>query len=90
MQAIVEVENAGGKVDVIVSDGAATNRSVWRRLHLSGKLGGEVKNKFTNPTDDKRWVYALSDAPHLIKCIRNRLEKKKTLRVMGILIYAYI
>ncbi|XP_071644830.1 uncharacterized protein [Temnothorax longispinosus] len=91
LKAIVEVEKAGGKVHGIICDGASTNRKLWTKLGISGKLKinekeGTVtppKYFFQNPVDDSRVVYAFSDAPHLIKCIRNNLFNKKKFKING-------
>lgn len=80
LQAIIEVEKAGGKVQGIVCDGATTNRSMWTEFGISEKLN-KCQNKFNNPYDETRFMHAFSDAPHLIKCIRNRFQSKKILKV---------
>lgn len=86
LKAIVEVEKAGGKVHGIVCDGASTNRNMWTNFGINGKQMDKngtfipVKYFFQNPFDEYRVVYAFSDAPHLIKCIRNNLFQKKYLR----------
>ena len=76
LQAILEIEKAGGKVHETVCDGATTNRSLWKFFRISGAVDN-CKYAFDNPYDKSRLVYAFSHAPHLIKCIRNRLEKKE-------------
>ena len=80
IQAIVLLEKAGAKIHGVVSDGASTNRKFWSELGVSGQLG-ESKSSFPHPTIDERKVYAFSDPPHLIKCIRNRLYDKQELKV---------
>lgn len=75
--AIINIEKVGGRVQgIVVGDGATTNRSMWTELGISGSLKN-CKNWF----DENRRVHAFSDAPHLIKYIRNRLEEKKILKV---------
>lgn len=39
------------------------------------------KNYFMYPLSDKRKVYVFSDAPNLIKTVRNRLHNNKYLKV---------
>ena len=85
-QAIISVEKAGGKVEGIVSDGAQPNRKTWTEFGISGDIDN-VQHYFQNPYDENRRVYAFSDAPHLIKCIRNRLASKKFLKVIYLLIF---
>lgn len=80
LQAIVQVEDAGGKVDAFISDGASTNRSMWTEFGISGKID-KLQWCFENPCDENRFIYVLSDTPHLIKCVRNRLQEQKQLQV---------
>jgi len=60
----------------LTTDGASTNRTMWNNLGISGKIGN-TNNSFCNPFDETRKFFAFSDAPHLIKTIRNRLYQKK-------------
>lgn len=53
---------------------------MWKILGVSAKIG-KIQNSFENPFDASRKVFIFSDAPHLIKTIRNRLYSKKTLKV---------
>jgi hypothetical protein len=80
LKSIILLERAGAKIHGFVSDGATMNRKVWTELGLSGKVD-HFKNYFVHPLNDHRKVYAFSDTPHLIKCIRNRLYNNKTLKV---------
>jgi len=82
------LENIGAKVDGIVSDGAATNRKVWKELGVSG-LKNNVVNSFTHPMDTTRKIYLFSDALHLIKTVRNRLFNVKFLKVGSYLIFNF-
>lgn len=79
IKAICLLENAGAKVDGIVSDAAASNRKLWTELGISGSKD-KMNNKFDHPLDNKRHIFMFSDAPHLIKNVRNRLHNKKSLR----------
>lgn len=54
---------------------------MWTELGITGDKC-QVQNYVIHPMDDTRKLYMLSDAPHLIKCIRNRLYDKKVLRVI--------
>ena len=62
----------GLKVIAMVSDKASANQSFYK-MHPITKNG--VSYKANNPfaTDEKREVYFFSDAPHLIKTLRNNL-----------------
>lgn len=81
IQAIFFLENAGVLVHGIISDGAETNQKMWSELGVCGKMDN-LKNWFTHPVNNERKVFAFSDTPHLIKCIRNRVcSKDKHLRL---------
>ncbi|KAL5245535.1 hypothetical protein ACI65C_013174 [Semiaphis heraclei] len=80
IKAISLLENCGAKIDGIVSDGASTNRKLWVEFGINGTMN-EVKNSFIHPLDESRKIYMFSDAPHLIKNVRNRLVNKKSLRI---------
>lgn len=43
-----------------------------------------------HPLNDKRKVYVFSDAPHLLKTVRNRLHDKKYLKVRLKMTITYI
>lgn len=57
-----------------------TANLLWIEFGINGTMN-DVKNSFIHPLDDSRKVYMFSDAPHLIKNVRNRLVNKKSLRV---------
>lgn len=80
IKAIVLLENAGVKVHGVITDAGGPNRGFWKEVRVSGKLD-ETKSYFTHPLDKERKVFVFSDTPHLIKTVRNRLEKKKVLTV---------
>ncbi|KAH9377962.1 hypothetical protein HPB48_015074 [Haemaphysalis longicornis] len=82
LKAIFLLEEAGAFVDALVCDGATTNRSMWREFGISGSLQ-HTRHSFTHPADDTRSVYVFSDAPHLMKCVRNRLHAQKVLCFNG-------
>lgn len=79
IKAICLLEKSGVIVNGVVSDGATTNRKLWSELGVTGEKGN-IKNTFKHPLNNKRNIYMISDAPHLIKNIRNRLFNKKGLR----------
>jgi len=80
VKAIALLENAGAKIDGVVSDASSTNRRLWNEFGICGKLGS-LNNYIIHPMDKNRKIYFFSDAPHLIKTVRNRLYNSKTLRV---------
>jgi len=81
IKAICLLEKSGVIVNGVVSDGATINRKLWSELGVTGEKGN-IKNTFKHPLNNKRNIYMISDAPHLIKNIRNRLFNKKGLRVI--------
>jgi len=81
VKAIMLLENAGAQVLGLTTDGANTNKTMWNNLGISGKIGN-TNNSFCNLFDETRKVFVFSDAPHLIKTIRNRLYEKKCLKVI--------
>jgi len=78
---ILLLETSGVQVLAITSDDASTNRTMWHTLGIYAQ-SDEIHNSFTNPFDNNRQVFVFSDAPHLLKTIRNRLHTKKTFRVI--------
>lgn len=67
------LENAGAKIHGIVADGGKPNRKMLSEMGCSGKMSTDFKNCFRHPTVEDRKVFLFSDAPHLMKTIRNRL-----------------
>lgn len=80
VKAIIYLERSGAKIHGVIADGAATNAKMWSMLGVSGAMGN-TKTWFTHPVDEERKVFVFSDAPHVIKNIRNRLYNKRKLRV---------
>lgn len=80
MQVIRKLEKIGALVHGVVCDGATTNKKMWKEFCISGKLN-ETNNKIIHPIDENRFLYFFSDAPHLIKCVRNRVLQKPFLKV---------
>lgn len=83
MECIVLCENAGLRVDVVTTDGASWNRSMWTLFGLRGTdtscvhpcacLNNEVDhNEETSPT---RRLWFASDSSHLWKIFRNFVVK---------------
>lgn len=72
LEAIILAEKAGLKVDFITSDGASWNRCMWTLMGVKASLN-EIKCSAPHPVDEHRQLYFISDFPHLLKCLRNRL-----------------
>lgn len=70
-------EAAGLFIDVITSDGATWNRSMWKHL---GAQNPEAP-WCLHPCNEERRLRMCSDFLHLLKCIRNRLVSKKEFHV---------
>ena len=80
VKAICLSEKAGAVIHGIIGDGASTNRKMWSMFNIeTGKEN--LKNWFVHPLNDKRKIFIFSDAPHLIKCIRNALFSRRKLNV---------
>ena len=94
-EAIARLERIGFFVLALCCDGASSNRKLWK-LHSKGKeLVYRVPNVFA--AEGKRFLYFISDPPHLIKTIRNSwYNKKRKLWVINIsfskyhLIFVYV
>ncbi|KAH7960047.1 hypothetical protein HPB49_016702 [Dermacentor silvarum] len=72
LEATILAEKAGLFVNYVTCDAATWNRKMWRIMGVKAN-SKEVIAKRVHPSDDKRSLYFLSDFPHLVKNIRNRL-----------------
>ncbi|XP_075730965.1 transposable element P transposase isoform X1 [Rhipicephalus microplus] len=72
LEATILAEKAGLFVNYDTCDAATWNRKMWRMMGVKAN-SKEVIAKRVHPSDDKRSLYFLSDFPHLVKNIRNRL-----------------
>jgi len=75
IKAISLLEAIGAKVDGIVCDGAQTNRRMWSEFGIRGEINN-VQNYIIHPMDSKRKIFFFSDAPHLLKNVRNKIMIK--------------
>lgn len=69
-EAVAFVEAVGLKVVVSTSDKAPQNQKLYLMHGQAGKVCYRTQNVFA---DDERFIYFMSDVPHLIKTIRNNL-----------------
>ena len=70
-EAIRRLEASGLKVICITADGASANRKFFR-MHHDKSDSNSFTYKAQNPySTDNRWVYIISDPPHLMKTVRN-------------------
>ncbi|KAK3933106.1 Transposable element P transposase [Frankliniella fusca] len=75
LEAVLLLERSGLFVDGVVGDGAAWNRSMWKKFGISyDNCSAE------HPCDPERQLYFISDFPHLMKCKRNCLCSKKIIK----------
>ena len=81
LQVIQQLENAGAKVVGFTCDGSTSNKKAWKDLGISGNSRNPC-NSIPHPFDFTRCLYAFTDPPHLIKCIRNNLLSHKTCQVI--------
>lgn len=76
LQAILELGKQNAVVVAVISDGATTNKAMWSKFGISGKLDCP-RHKVPHPCDHHLTLYFLCDTPHLIKCIRNHLHRHR-------------
>ena len=68
-EAIRQLEFCGFKVIAVTCDGASTNRKLFKMHEM---LDRQTTHKARNPySTEERWVYFMSDVPHLLKTTRN-------------------
>ena len=73
-KAIARLERIGFKVLAVTCDGASPNRRLFK-LHRSEEgVTYKVENPFTT---EGRFIYFISDPPHLLKTTRNCWQSKK-------------
>lgn len=70
VEAIILLEKSEFYVDVVTTDGASWNRSMWHKFNIS-----EDEVSCVHPYDENRKLWFCSDFPHLIKNLRNFLVK---------------
>ena len=75
-EAVGRLERCGFHVMALICDGLAANRRLFR-LHSPCLRPGDVY-KVVNPySNDGRYLYFLSDPPHLLKTVRNAWSSSK-------------
>jgi len=57
---------------------------MWSAFGISGVINN-VQSYIIHPMDSKQKIFFFSDAPHLLKNVRNKLHNKKFLRINIIL-----
>jgi hypothetical protein len=80
-ECILLLENAGYKVDGVVTDGASWNHNMWGRFGVGTGSGRNMKTWCEHPADTSRKLFFFSDFPHLLKCLRNNLLERKFFKV---------
>lgn len=88
LSALIQLEGRGARVLAVVSDGAQSNKAMWKLAGVGvakAKDGGEVNNSMIHPTArPDQPVYFLLDPPHAFKCIRNQIFNHKIVQVLFI------
>ena len=75
-EAVERLERCGFRVMALTCDGVAANRRLFR-LHQKTKTKS-ITHEVLNPySTDGRYIYFLSDPPHLIKTVRNGWSSSK-------------
>lgn len=69
-EAIRQLENIGFKVICVTGDGASPNRKFFKMHGKQGDLTFKTQNPYADPKEN-RFLYFISDPPHLIKTTRN-------------------
>ena len=90
ISAIIRIELHWGRVLAVVSDGAQTNKTVWR---LAGVGDGDptkptedvINNSMKHPLVKDHKIFFLQDPPHLFMCIRNQMYNHETVQCRGLL-----
>lgn len=72
IEAIVLLEKSGFFVDVVTTDGAQWNRSMWNKFGITESIVS-----CEHICDEKRRLWFMSDFPHLTKNFRNSLIKRR-------------
>ena len=62
------------KVRVVISDGASTNRQVAKLFCSNQSIEENMYRAINNFSDTPRFLYFVSDVPHLVKTSRNNVE----------------
>ena len=75
-EAIMQLELYGFHVISLTSNGAASNRKLYRMMHVDSDVATHdyVPTLYRMPnsyTTEDRYIYLISDVPHLIKTARN-------------------
>lgn len=71
LECILLLEQIGLHVDVVTTDGASWNRSMWSKFGIS-----QENFSCQHPYDSERRLWFCSDFPHLIKNFRNAIVSR--------------
>lgn len=82
-EAVERLERCGFSVLACTCDGLSVNRSFFK-LHGSGECVYKVINPYSQ---DKRYLFFISDPPHLIKTVRNSWHSNKRLLWVGVVFF---
>lgn len=76
LECIILLEKSGFFVDAVVTDGAPWTRSMWSKFGINNE-----NISCTHSWDPERNLWFLSDFPHLIKTLRNKIVSGEEIRV---------
>lgn len=74
IEATILCEQIGLYLDYICFDSAPWKRSMWNILGIRATLN-HIQCIVVHPCDKHRFLYFISDFPHLMKCVRNTMMK---------------
>ncbi|KAL3219861.1 hypothetical protein MRX96_005623 [Rhipicephalus microplus] len=74
IEATILCEQIGLYLDYICCDRASWNRYVWNILGIRATLN-DIQCRVVHTCDKHRFLYVISDFPHLMKCARNTMMK---------------
>lgn len=78
LDCIILLSNSGFHVDVVTTDGAQWNRAVWSIFGIEdGRFSCE------HPCNRNKRLWMISDFPHLAKCFRNGLIRRRFIEVIN-------
>ncbi|KAI9551308.1 hypothetical protein GHT06_002509 [Daphnia sinensis] len=84
LRAIVSLHSVGAIVTSVVSDGAQTNKGVYKAFGINASIK-DLKFSIEHPVDEKTKIFFMFDMPHIMKCIRNLIFNQKQVQVESFL-----
>lgn len=84
LASIIKLQLHGAIVLAVVSDGAQSNKGVWKlaQIGIDKVDGASITNSIENPSFDGRRIFFMQDPPHVFKCIRNQMFNNYVVQVI--------